>query len=134
MPGNFIVKILILALSASVVLATEPPPVAKVTTADSPENEIEALLVWLGTSGCVFIRNGKEHSAAEAEQHLRTKYQRARKHVKTPEIFIERLASHSSWSGESYRVQCAGENNVAIESRSADWLQNALREIRGGDS
>jgi len=117
----------ILALLASSSFATESesPPHA--------EQEIEALLSWVGDSGCLFIRNDSEHSAEEAEQHLRAKYKRGHKYAATPELFIERLASGSSWSAEPYRVQCSGADGTAIESLSSAWLHSGLRKIRSKD-
>ena len=57
--------------------------------------EIEYLIDSIGDSGCVFIRNGRRHSAVEAEDHIRMKYRRARRYASTAELFIERLASQS---------------------------------------
>ncbi len=118
----------ILALLASPSFATEfeSPPHA--------EQEIDALLSWVGDSGCLFIRNDSEHSAEKAEQHLRAKYKRGRNYAATPELFIERLASRSSWSAEPYRVRCSGEGGTAIESLSSAWLHSGLRKIRSKNS
>ena len=117
----------ILALLASPSFATGPE------SRPHAEQEIDALLSWVGDSGCLFIRNDSEHSAEEAEQHLRSKYKRGRKYAATPELFIDRLASRSSWSAEPYRVQCSGADGTAIESLSSAWLQSGLRKIRSKD-
>ena len=39
--------------------------------ASNDADAIEHLLVSVGSSGCTFIRNGKEYSSADAEDHLR---------------------------------------------------------------
>ena len=48
-----------------------------VTLADDTPAEIEYLLEAIGSSACMFIRNGERHAATEAESHLRMKYRRA---------------------------------------------------------
>ena len=72
------------------------------------EREIEGLIAGLASSGCEFERNGTWYAAAEAEAHLRTKYEWLRKRglADSAEQFIERGASESSISGENYRVRC----------------------------
>lgn len=90
--------------------------------ADADTETIESLLNAVGSSGCTFIRNGDEHSAEDAEKHLRMKYRRGKKWVKDAESFISRIASKSSFSGKPYRIQCGDE-----EARlTADWLLEKL--------
>lgn len=93
-------------------------------TADDAPADIEYLLVALGQSDCTFIRNGKEHSALEAESHLRMKYQRGRKYVGSADQFIDRLASKSSWSGKPYYIQCPGE----AQQQTSIWLTQRLEQ------
>ena len=93
-------------------------------TADEAAAEIEYLLAALGQSECTFIRNGKEHSAVDAESHLRMKYERGRKHVDSAEQFIDRLASESSWSGKPYYIQCPGEDR----QKTGAWLSQRLAQ------
>ena len=81
------------------------------TIAASPtqaDREIEALIAGLGSSGCEFERNARWYGAAEAQAHLRSKYQwlRKRGQARSAEQFIERGASQSSVSGQNYRVRC----------------------------
>ena len=72
------------------------------------EREIEGLIAGLASSDCQFERNGTWYGAAEAEAHLRSKYEWLRKRglADSAEQFIERGASESSISGENYRVRC----------------------------
>jgi hypothetical protein len=86
--------------------------------------KIEYLLDSIGSSECIFIRNGKEHEAAGAEDHLRMKYRRGKKRVASPESFIKRIATKSSFSGKPYRIRCVGEE----EQLTAKWLTEKLRE------
>ena len=92
---------------------------------DEAQREIESLLDFVAASGCEFERNGDRHSAVDAADHLRLKYNRGRRYAKTAEQFIDRLATESSWSGKPYRVYCAGN----VEPSGA-WLHRALREQR----
>ncbi len=97
-------------------------------TAAPVRTEIDALLARLEASGCEFGRNGKWYAAAEARQHLLRKleYAEGRGRVESAEMFIERIASGSSMSGDPYRVRCAG----SAETSSAAWLTSELRKLR----
>ena len=71
--------------------------------------EIDYLLDTVVTSGCTFIRNGKEHEPAAAKDHLSMKRRRGKKYYSNAEEFIENLASSSSWSGKPYHIRCGDE-------------------------
>ena len=94
--------------------------------ADEVPAEIEHLLTTVGTSNCVFIRNGKRHDAEAAEDHLRMKYRRGKRYAPTTEAFIERLASKSSMSKKLYHIECPGAEAVP----SGEWLSQRLAEYR----
>ncbi|MBU0961142.1 MAG: DUF5329 domain-containing protein, partial [Proteobacteria bacterium] len=66
--------------------------------------EINYLLSYLSDSGCTFIRNGNEHQAQEAREHLEMKYNHAKGRIKTAEDFIDKIASKSSLSRRQYEV------------------------------
>lgn len=93
--------------------------------ADQAEQEINHLISQVEKSGCVYIRNGSEHDAESAADHLRLKYRRGQRYVETTEHFIDRLASESSWTGETYELRCEG-----VTEPSADWLRRELRKYR----
>ena len=103
-------------------------PLGTPARAASPEQEINYLLDFVSGSGCTFIRNGSEHSAVDAADHLRMKYERGRRYADTAEDFIENLASQSSWSGRSYEVICEGQAEA-----SGRWLRRALADYRAVD-
>ena len=111
-------------LSATLILAAAMAVAAPVFATDT-ESEIEYLLTTIGTSGCEFIRNGKTHSAEDAESHLRMKYKRGKRYAKTAELFIERLATASSLSKRPYEISCDG----GIEP-TGEWLKARLDELR----
>jgi hypothetical protein len=94
--------------------------------ADTAEAEIDNLLSSIGRSDCVFIRNGKRHNAADAEDHLRMKLRRGKRYVTTAETFIERLASSSSMSKKPYYIECPGQEMMP----SGQWLMQRLDELR----
>ncbi len=96
--------------------------------ADNPaEVEVQYLLGYVEASGCTFHRNGGDHDAADAADHLRLKYRRGGKYVDTAEQFIDRLASESSWTGKAYTVTCEGRTEP-----SGEWLHRALERYRNG--
>jgi hypothetical protein len=94
--------------------------------AGDAEVEIEYLITTVGESGCTFIRNGSRHDAEDAASHMRLKYRRGKRYATTAELFIERLASKSSFSGKPYAIECPGSKAVP----SGDWLTARLQEFR----
>ena len=88
--------------------------------------KIERLLAAVESAeGDVFIRNGGEHSAADAAEHLRTKWQAAGEQIKTAEEFIDKIGTKSSLSGEPYRVRLANGADVP----ASDYLREKLSDI-----
>ena len=87
--------------------------------------EIDHLLAFVGSSGCTYVRNGKEYNAAEAREHIERKYDYIRDRINTTEQFIQYAATESSISGKPYTVTCGGR-----EEPSADWLKRELAGYR----
>jgi len=112
-------RLLLLSIIACVFV---PAP----ATADVTDDEVEYLVSTVGKSNCTFIRNGKRHSAEDAEDHLRMKYRRGKRHAPTTEKFIERLASASSMSRKPYYIECHGQEMVP----SGEWLMAQLVDYR----
>ena len=90
--------------------------------------EIDYLLTHLANSGCTFIRNGDEHEAKEARDHLKMKYNHAKKRIKTAEDFINKIASKSSLSRKPYVVHCGN-----VQTLSQKWLEDALTAHRAAE-
>ncbi len=91
--------------------------------------EIDGLMSAMHASACRFERNGKWHSAGEAQAHLLRKLAYIEKRKETlasTEQFIALAASQSSLSGKPYRVMCG--NGEAVESRV--WLNRQLKTLR----
>lgn len=93
------------------------------------ELEIEFLLDTIKKSGCVFVRNGKDHTATEAENHLRMKYSKGKKWVKSAEQFIERIATKSSLSGSPYYINCIDTE----QQLTGKWLSQKLADYRSSN-
>ena len=74
--------------------------------AANPDKEIESLLHYLGAlDGAVFIRNGSEHTAPEAEAHLRMKWEKQQDKIHSAEDFIVLCGTQSSMSGTPYEIR-----------------------------
>lgn len=77
---------------------------------------IERLIASIETlEHVVFLRNGAEHTPAEAAQHLRAKLAAAGDSVRTPEQFIESVASRSSVSGAPYEIRFDDGRTTTVE-------------------
>ena len=87
--------------------------------------EIDHLLRYIGSSDCIFVRNGDEYDAAGARSHIERKYNYAKRWIETTEQFIEYTATKSSVSGKPYHVICAGR-----EEPSSAWLMRELARFR----
>lgn len=74
--------------------------------------------------GGTFIRNGSEHSAAQAGQHLRKKLGKAGERVKTAEEFIEGVAAKSYLSGKAYQIRFANGKTTD----AGPYLHEKLRQ------
>jgi hypothetical protein len=99
---------------------------AQPARAESMDDEIDFLLESVANSGCTFIRNGREHDADDARDHLQTKRRRGKRYFDTTEEFIERLASKSSMSGKPYSIRCGDADAVP----AGDWFMALLNERR----
>ncbi len=102
---------------------------ASQTLALSPEEKIrtEALLTELGKQqNLTFTRNGTEHSAVDAESHLRLKLGKTHKRLQTAEQFIDNVASKSSITGEQYQVKDGQGNIISANKYLHDLLKDKV--------
>jgi hypothetical protein len=72
-----------------------------------------------------FVRNGVEHDAAAAANHLRLKWREAGRRVTTAEDFIRFCGSRSSVSGEPYRIRFRDGTVTTSEA----FLRDKLKEL-----
>jgi hypothetical protein len=95
-------------------------------SSDAETERINQLLEHIGSlEGAVFIRNGEEHSPAEADEHLRRKWKAAGDQIATAEQFIDELAAESSLSGEPYVIRLPDGK----ETPSGEYLRQRLAEM-----
>ncbi len=92
------------------------------------EREIAGLLQAVGTSSCEFIRGGTAYPAAQAQQHLRKKYEylAVRGQLASTEDFVDKVATRSSMLGEAYMMRCGSAAPQPCEQR----LRARLKAIR----
>ena len=95
------------------------------------ERKIAYLLSEIKRLDAVFVRNDSDHSPEEAVSHLRMKLKSAQnswfapaKEKWTAELFIEKIASKSSISGEPYLIKFKNGRTVA----AGEWLKDRLND------
>jgi hypothetical protein len=90
--------------------------------------EVNYLLGYIGKSSCEFNRNGSWNDAKAAEAHAREKYDylAAMGWIDTTKDFIDKAATASSLSGQSYTIRC-GDGAVVPSGR---WLSEELSRYR----
>ena len=89
------------------------------------DKEIASLLSYIAESDCIFIRNGDEHQAKAASEHLEMKYNHVKDRIKSAEDFIDKIATKSSFSGSPYEILC---NSVRLPTKL--WLEGTLAAHR----
>lgn len=119
-------------LNVPVSFAQSAPGGGEATTqrsALSEKEKIERLIKGVEQAKDLkFIRNGTEHTAAEAGEHMRRKLKAAGDRVTTAEIFIEKVASKSESSGKPYEIKTADGKTV----KAGEYLRARLAEIEAG--
>jgi hypothetical protein len=75
--------------------------------------------------GAVFIRNGTEYKASDAQHHLNQKLNYFGDRVKTAEEFIKYCASESSMSHQPYRIRLPDGRTV----ETAVFFREKLKEF-----
>jgi hypothetical protein len=85
----------------------------------SDAERIQAAIAKVESSGHTFIRNGEEHAAKEAADHLRRKLEGAGEQVKTFDEFVEHVATRSKISGEEYHVKLKDGSSKPLR----EWIR-----------
>ena len=112
---------LICALTWTAAVSAEP-----VGGTNHLSETIQYLLNFVKTSDCIFIRNNKEHTSAEAASHMQKKYEHFKDRIKTPEDFIRLTATKSLMTGKLYYIKLKDGKKLSSEA----WLLRALEEYR----
>ncbi len=109
-------------------LPTDPSPPGPGTESPAAVT-VEALLADLAGAPVVFVRNGVDHSPAEAVAHLRSKWAGTADGASPsapPEAFIEAVATRSETTREPYLVRHQDGRTEA----AADYLLARLAGLR----
>jgi Family of unknown function (DUF5329) len=93
------------------------------------QREIDALLAFVASSDCAFVRGGTSYPGPDASKHLARKLGSAGSMISTADAFVDHVASASSLTGEPYRVMCRGKERTA-----RDWLREELVRMRRGET
>ena len=94
----------------------------------SEKEKIELLILAVAQlKNAVFIRNGSEHTLADAVDHMRMKWKAAGEQITTARQFIEGAASKSSVSGEPYEIRFADGRTVT----AGEFFRTELERIEG---
>ena len=88
--------------------------------------EVDHILTFVRDSSCTFIRNGTDHTSAEAADHIAMKAKHAGVKVTNGDALIDLVASKSSITGQPYHVRCPG----LPEMESGVWLHGELNRFR----
>lgn len=88
--------------------------------------EIDHLLNYIKKSDVTFIRNGDEHNAEAAAKHIQSKFEKYKKKIKSAEDFIEKCATKSEMSGNSYEIKLKDGSKV----ETSKWLLAELKSLR----
>lgn len=97
----------------------------------APRDEIEGLLRYLrNADGAVFIRNGHEHTALEAEAHLRLKREKQAGRIGSAEQFIALCGSKSSITGQRYRIRFQDGRLRYVDEVLTEQLQTLRQNPR----
>lgn len=118
-------KQLKLILGFALVITTISPLSAAPSARE--KQRIDALIAAVEKSGLIFIRNGSEHSAADAASHMRLKFNNAGNRINTAEQFIDYLASKSSITGSPYFLKFPDGRT----EKAGIWLHRKLKELDG---
>ena len=98
----------------------------QILAGESLEQTIAYLIDYVGSSKAMFVRNGAEHTPAEAASHIKAKYEHFKNQIKTPEDFIRLSASKSLLTGKPYLVRTSDGKETQLDA----WLTEALKEHR----
>lgn len=108
-------------ISFLLVLVTQTSPPSLTET-----QKIEMLIKHVAElKDAKFIRNGKGHDAKAAAEHLRKKWDYAKKEIKTARDFIQKIATESYVGKKPYLIRFKDGREV----KAGDYLSERLKEI-----
>jgi hypothetical protein len=115
-----------LAVTASVLASAAVPA----HSMDAGERvKAKQLVNYIETmEGAVFIRNGREYTAANAAQFMRLKCESKMNTLKTAREFVDQCFSRSSESGKAYQIRTPDGKLY----NSGDFLMQRLQVLESG--
>jgi len=90
--------------------------------------EIKFIMDHVKNSSFIFIRNGKEHSAKDANKHMMKKYNYFKDKINNAETFIELTLTKSTMTGEKYKVKLS-RSKILL---SQNYFLEKLKLFRAG--
>lgn len=87
------------------------------------QQDVDLLIRQIEKSPCTFIRNGQAYTPHQAAEHMRTKWDYAQDKVNDIEVFIDKVASKSWFSGKPYMVECSDERITSEQWLTSLWQQ-----------
>ena len=122
-------RLIVFILSLSCLILAAGPALASAGGIPLAEQKkIEALIVKVeGMTEAVFIRNGRNYSAALAAEFLRRKWRTYESDIRSAMDFIEKVASFSSRSGKPYCIRWPDGR----ERLCGEFLRNQLSLLEG---
>lgn len=121
----------IICLFTSFIIYFSPTSLLAEKPLSLEEKKIQFLLNEVKNSEAIFIRNGKEHSAKDASEHLQHKLDRAQsafwffgpKTSFSASDFIQKVAAKSSLSGKDYKMRLSNGKTVTTKN----WLLQKIK-------
>ena len=122
------------AFGAALFLATSAAALAAGPKAPSEREKIEALVGAVEKlEGATFVRNGAEHDARAAAEHMRRKWKSAEKEIKTARDFIRAAATKSSTSRKPYVIRFKDGKEVESAAFLTERLETMEKGPAGGE-
>lgn len=104
-------------------------PLGSALAGSKGDREVQHLLDYIAQSGCTFIRNGEEHTAQKAREHMEYKYGFGKMWIDDGDDFIKRIATESSTTGKKYTIRCQGKTEY-----TGEWLKAELQRYRSQEA
>lgn len=102
------------------------PREARAEMPAAEKQKVEKLIATVaGLKDATFLRNGEEHSAQDAADHMRRKWTSAADRIRTASQFIEHCATRSSISGKPYQIRFKDGRTI----ESGRFLTEELEKI-----
>jgi hypothetical protein len=121
--GKKIIGLALFVLASTYLFAQQP-------TLTETQKTDHLIAYVASLDGAVFIRNGSEHSAKAAAEHLQMKREKAGTRITTAIDFIEKIAAKSSISGKPYQIRFADGKTFTCEP----VLKVELKRLEEGKS